>query len=88
VKYIAERNLEIPFVIDTHAHADHLTAMPFFKKRFGARTVTGSRVGEVQKIFHDIYNLGFDFAADGRHKGSESSATDWTLAGLSFSHRW
>jgi len=65
-KYIAERNLAVPFVIDTHAHADHLTAMPFFKKRFGARTVTGSRVGEVQRIFRDIYNLGSDFAIDGR----------------------
>jgi glyoxylase-like metal-dependent hydrolase (beta-lactamase superfamily II) len=65
-KYIAERNLAIPFVIDTHAHADHLTAMPFFKKRFGARTVTGSRIGEVQRIFRDVYNLGSDFAVDGR----------------------
>ena len=65
-KYIAENNLSIPYVIDTHAHADHLTAMPFFKKRFGARTVTGSRVGEVQRIFRDIYNLGADFPVDGR----------------------
>jgi glyoxylase-like metal-dependent hydrolase (beta-lactamase superfamily II) len=65
-KYIAERNLAIPFAIDTHAHADHLTAMPFFKKRFGARTVTGSRIGEVQRIFRDVYNLGSDFAVDGR----------------------
>jgi glyoxylase-like metal-dependent hydrolase (beta-lactamase superfamily II) len=40
--------------------------MPFFKKRFGARTVTGSRVGEVQRIFRDIYNLGGDFPVDGR----------------------
>ena len=65
-KYIAERNVAIPFAIDTHAHADHLTAMPFFKKRFGARTVTGSRIGEVQRIFRDVYNLGSDFAVDGR----------------------
>jgi glyoxylase-like metal-dependent hydrolase (beta-lactamase superfamily II) len=65
-KYIAGKNLSIPYVIDTHAHADHLTAMPFFKKRFGARTVTGSRVCEVQRIFRDIYNLGADFPVDGR----------------------
>jgi glyoxylase-like metal-dependent hydrolase (beta-lactamase superfamily II) len=65
-QYIAERNLSISYVIDTHAHADHLTAMPFFKKRFGARTVTGSRIGEVQRIFRDIYNLGSDFSVDGR----------------------
>jgi glyoxylase-like metal-dependent hydrolase (beta-lactamase superfamily II) len=40
--------------------------MPFFKNRFGARTVTGSRVGEVQRLFRDIYNLGAEFPVDGR----------------------
>ncbi|HEY7320385.1 MAG TPA: MBL fold metallo-hydrolase [Candidatus Binatia bacterium] len=65
-KYIADKNLKIPYVIDTHAHADHLTAMSFFKKRLGARTVTGSRVGEVQRIFRDIYNLDSRFPVDGR----------------------
>lgn len=65
-EYIEARKLTIPFVIDTHAHADHLTAMPYFKKRFGARTVTGSRVGEVQETFRGIYNLGADFPVDGR----------------------
>ena len=65
-QYIDERHLAVPYVIDTHAHADHLTAMPFFKKRYGAGTVTGSRIGEVQRSFRDIYNLGADFAVDGR----------------------
>ncbi|HEX6176293.1 MAG TPA: MBL fold metallo-hydrolase [Candidatus Binatia bacterium] len=65
-QYIERRHLSIPYVIDTHAHADHLTAMPFFKKRYGALTVTGSRVGEVQRSFRDIYNLGADFPVDGR----------------------
>jgi glyoxylase-like metal-dependent hydrolase (beta-lactamase superfamily II) len=65
-RYIDTRNLAVPYVIDTHAHADHLTAMPYFKKRYGARTVTGSRVGEVQRSFRDIYNLGAYFPVDGR----------------------
>jgi glyoxylase-like metal-dependent hydrolase (beta-lactamase superfamily II) len=65
-QYIEDRHLAIPYVIDTHAHADHLTAMPFFKKRYGARTVTGSRMGIVQRAFRDIYNLGADFPVDGR----------------------
>ena len=56
----------IQWVLETHAHADHLTAMLFFKQRYGARTVTGSRVGAVQRIFRDIYNLGSDFPVDGR----------------------
>jgi len=64
--YIDDRRLSMPYVIDTHAHADHLTAMPYFKKRYGARTVTGSRVGDVQRAFRGIYNLGADFPMDGR----------------------
>jgi glyoxylase-like metal-dependent hydrolase (beta-lactamase superfamily II) len=65
-QYIDDRHLSVPYVIDTHAHADHMTAMPFFKKRYGARTVTGKRVGEAQSIFREIYNLGPEFPVDGR----------------------
>jgi glyoxylase-like metal-dependent hydrolase (beta-lactamase superfamily II) len=64
--YLDRERLALPYVIDTHAHADHLTALPLFKTRYGARTVTGARVGEVQRAFRDIYNLGPDFPADGR----------------------
>jgi hypothetical protein len=46
----------IPYVIDIHAHPEHLTAMPYFKRRYGARTVTGSRIGIVLRAFRNIYN--------------------------------
>ena len=36
--YLDREGLEVPYVIDTHAHADHLTGLPFFKERYGART--------------------------------------------------
>jgi len=64
--YIDREGLRVHYVIDTHAHADHLTGMPFFKERYGARTVTGARMGEIQRIFRDIYNLGADFPVDAR----------------------
>ena len=64
--YIDQRALSVPWAIDTHAHADHMTGLPFFRSRYGARTVTGSRVGEVQHAFRDVYNLGVDFPVDGR----------------------
>jgi glyoxylase-like metal-dependent hydrolase (beta-lactamase superfamily II) len=64
--YVDRHELAIPWVIDTHAHADHLTALPFFADRYGAKSVTGSRVGEVQKAFRAIFNLGTDFPVDGR----------------------
>lgn len=64
--YIRNERLEIPYVIDTHAHADHMTALPFFRERFGAKTVTGGRVGEIQTAFREVYGLGPDFPVDGR----------------------
>lgn len=63
-RYIDARGLQIPYVVDTHAHADHLTGIPFFKERYGARSVTGARMGEIQRMFRDIYNLGDDFPVD------------------------
>lgn len=64
--YVEREGLAVPYAIDTHAHADHLTALPFFKERFGARSVTGARVGEVQRTFREFYNLPADFPVDGR----------------------
>jgi glyoxylase-like metal-dependent hydrolase (beta-lactamase superfamily II) len=64
--YVEERRLRVPWVVDTHAHADHMTGLPFFKRRYGAETVTGSRVGEVQRVFRDVYNLGAEFPVAGQ----------------------
>jgi len=57
--------LRIPYAIDTHVHADHMTGLPFFAERYGSRTVTGARVGAVQRTFRDLYDLGADFPVDG-----------------------
>jgi len=66
---IAERidglGLSIPFVLDTHAHADHLTGLAFFRERYGARSATGALVTRVQSFFADVYGLGPDFTPDG-----------------------
>jgi glyoxylase-like metal-dependent hydrolase (beta-lactamase superfamily II) len=64
--YVDERHLRVVYAIDSHAHADHMTGLPFFKARFGARTVTGARVGEIQRAFRDFYDLGVQFPVDGR----------------------
>jgi len=64
--YVDREGLEIAYVIDTHVHADHLTGLPFFRERFAARSVTGVRVGEIQRTFRDLYHLDPDFPCDGR----------------------
>ncbi len=63
--FIDGERLQIAYAIDTHAHADHMTGLAFFKERYGARTATGARIGEVQRAFRDMYNLGRDFPVDG-----------------------
>ena len=63
--YLDRENIDLPYVIDTHVHADHLTGLPFFKERYGAQAVTGARVCEIQATFREIYNLGIDFPTDG-----------------------
>lgn len=64
--YVDAQRLAIPFVLDTHAHADHLSGIPFFVGRYGARSVIGWRITAVQSMFRDIFNLGPDFPVDGR----------------------
>ncbi|MCA9511733.1 MAG: MBL fold metallo-hydrolase [Myxococcales bacterium] len=63
--WLRERGIAIDWVVDTHAHADHMSGLPYFKEHFGARTVTGAGVGVVQATFRDVYGLERDFPVDG-----------------------
>ena len=63
--YIDAEQLEIPYVLDTHAHADHITAMQVLKDRSGAKTVIGAGITGVQETFKKVFHLGDEFAADG-----------------------
>lgn len=56
----------LDWVLETHAHADHLTAAPWFKAKFGAKTAIGSHIAEVQAAWAKIFDLGPDFPSDGR----------------------
>lgn len=64
-RYIDAQRLTIPYVLDTHAHADHLSGLQFFRQHHGARSVIGARITQVQQRFRDLYNLGPMFPVDG-----------------------
>ncbi|HSM95578.1 MAG TPA: MBL fold metallo-hydrolase [Rhizomicrobium sp.] len=51
------RGLKIVWVLETHAHADHLTAASFIKAQTGARIAIGDRIGTVQGVFRQVFNL-------------------------------
>ncbi|RLQ87668.1 MBL fold metallo-hydrolase [Notoacmeibacter ruber] len=64
LKFIAEEGLTLDWILDTHPHADHLSAACYLKGKTGAPTAIGAHVTEVQALWRDIYNWP-DFAADG-----------------------
>ena len=61
----ADRRLQVDWILETHAHADHLTAAPYLKAKTGAKVVIGEHIREVQKIFKKVFNAN-DVSEDGR----------------------
>jgi glyoxylase-like metal-dependent hydrolase (beta-lactamase superfamily II) len=61
---IRDRKLTIDWVLDTHPHADHLSAAVYLKDKLGAPAGIGEKIVDVQKLWRDIYNLP-DFPCDG-----------------------
>jgi len=63
-RFIDRHGLDLQWVLETHVHADHLTAMPFFVERYGARTAISAHVTKVQETFAKVFGLKH-FPADG-----------------------
>lgn len=63
---IESERLELNWILETHAHADHLSAAAFLRERTGAAVAIGRGITSVQANFRDIYNLGPEFPVDGR----------------------
>jgi len=63
---VRESKYEVPWILETHAHADHLSAARHLKGTLGAQVAIGAGIADVQRTFRDILNLGSDFPADGR----------------------
>ncbi|MFD2754582.1 MBL fold metallo-hydrolase [Comamonas terrae] len=62
---IAEQGLALRWILETHAHADHLSAAPYLKARTGAPVAIGEHIREVQAIFAPVFHA-LDVAGDGR----------------------
>jgi len=64
-QFITEKNLRLTWILETHAHADHLTAAPYLQSKLGGMIVIGGHITSVQKVFKGIFNLDERFAVDG-----------------------
>ena len=65
IAYVEAEKLEIAWLLETHAHADHLSAAPYLQKRLGGQLAIGSAITAVQGMFGAIFNEGPAFARDG-----------------------
>jgi glyoxylase-like metal-dependent hydrolase (beta-lactamase superfamily II) len=63
---VAQEGLRLSWILETHAHADHLSAAGFLNQSTGAPVGIGSGIAAVQATFREIYNLGSGFPTDGR----------------------
>jgi glyoxylase-like metal-dependent hydrolase (beta-lactamase superfamily II) len=64
-QFIKQKELRLHAVLETHAHADHLSGSLYLKKRFEAQVVIGARIKEVQETFHAVFNLSNTVPTDG-----------------------
>jgi len=65
IDYILRHNLELNWILETHVHADHLSAAPYIKERLGGKMGIGSAITIVQETFGKVFNEGTDFQRDG-----------------------
>lgn len=65
VAYVQANQLQVAWILETHAHADHVSAAPYLKKHLGGKTAIGTRITQVQKVFKGIFNLETSFKEDG-----------------------
>jgi glyoxylase-like metal-dependent hydrolase (beta-lactamase superfamily II) len=62
---IKERSLRLEWLIETHVHADHLSAAPYIQERLGGKIGIGAGITAVQEVFGKIFNEGTEFQRDG-----------------------
>lgn len=65
IAFVREQRLTVDWVLETHAHADHLSAAPFIQAQLGGRIAIGEAIRRVQGVFKPIFNLEPGFATDG-----------------------
>jgi glyoxylase-like metal-dependent hydrolase (beta-lactamase superfamily II) len=65
VEFVKQNRLQVEWILETHAHADHLSAAPYLKKQLGGNIAIGNHITQVQGVFKKIFNLEPGFQLDG-----------------------
>jgi glyoxylase-like metal-dependent hydrolase (beta-lactamase superfamily II) len=65
IEFVKENSLKVDWILETHAHADHVTAAPYLKSKLGGQIAIGDHISVVQGVFKGIFNLESGFLTDG-----------------------
>jgi glyoxylase-like metal-dependent hydrolase (beta-lactamase superfamily II) len=65
IDYVKSESLEVRWLLETHAHADHLSAAPLLQQEIGGQLAIGREIVRVQEVFGKIFNAGTEFQRDG-----------------------
>lgn len=65
VEYVRAHDLKVKWILETHAHADHLSAAPYLRAQLGGQIGIGGNITDVQKVFKSVFNLEPGFKQDG-----------------------
>ncbi|MEL0015048.1 MAG: MBL fold metallo-hydrolase [Rhodospirillales bacterium] len=65
IEHIRSHDLELQWIIETHVHADHLSAAPYIQERLGGKIGISEKVLEIQEVFGKVFNEGTEFRRDG-----------------------
>lgn len=65
IAFVRAKGLTVQWILETHAHADHLSAAPYLRQALGGRIGIGAGIGGVQKVFKGLFNLEPEFRTDG-----------------------
>jgi len=65
IEYVNSNSLKVTWLIETHAHADHISAAPYLQEKLGGKLAIGAEIVRVQEVFGKLFNAGTDFERDG-----------------------
>lgn len=65
IEYVNANSLKVTWLIETHAHADHISAAPYLQEKLGGKLAIGAEIVRVQEVFGKLFNAGIDFERDG-----------------------
>ena len=65
IDIVTAQGLRVEWILETHAHADHLSAAPYLKSKLGGKIAIGHKITAVQQVFKQVFNLEPGFRVDG-----------------------